>query len=186
VNPSVSTDRFKEKLIAYLDGELDASERSELEKHLERCYGCRMELEALKSTLALVTQDSPPRFAGVRWRYPVSRRLRSGRARWWRWVWVPAAAAVVLLAAIFGGDAVLKRGKEAEWVVIEGDSLSVEEGMELASLLIVEDKALLEGLQAYEEMLSVDIYEEIEELDESGQALFLKLLEGMIQGPERS
>jgi hypothetical protein len=179
----VSTDRFREKLIAYLDGELGTSECSELEKHLEKCYGCQRELEALKSTLALISADAPPRFTGIEWE-----RSSVGRARWWRWVWVPVAAVVALLAVIFGGDAVLKTGKvqEAEWVVIEGDSLSVEQGMELASLLIVEDKALLEGLEAYEEMLSVDIYEEIEELDESEQALFLELLEEMIQGPERS
>jgi predicted anti-sigma-YlaC factor YlaD len=179
----VSADRFREKLIAYLDGELDTSERSELEKHLEKCYGCQRELEAVKSTLALIAQDAPPRFTGIEWQ-----RSSAGRVRWWRWVWVPVAASVVLLAVVFGGDAVLKRGEvqEAEWVVIEGDSLSVEEGMELASLLIVEDETLLEGLEAYEEMVSADIYEEIEELDESEQALFLELLEEMIQGPERS
>ena len=179
----MSTDRFREKLIPYLDGDLDTSECSELEKHLEVCYGCQRELEALKSTLALTSTDAPPRFTGIEWQSSVPRRVR-----WWRWVWVPAAAAALLLVIIFGGDTVLRRGaSEAdEWLVIERDSLSADEGMELAMLLISEDEELIHGLESYEEAFPTDIYSEIEELSEEEQAALISLLEEMTEGLERS
>lgn len=179
----MSEDPFRDKLIAYLDGQLDASERSELEQHLKKCYGCRNELEALKSTLILTSADAPPRFSGIEWKTSAHRRIP-----WWRWVWVPAAAAAVILLAIFGGDAVLKREVEAreEWVVVEGDSLSADEGMELAVMLVVEDDELVQGIESYEETFPTDIYGEIDELTEEEQAALISLLEEMTEGLERS
>jgi hypothetical protein len=179
----MSADPFRDKLIAYLDGQLNASERSELEKHLEKCDGCQRELEALRAALNLTRADVPPRFAGVRWEVPSSRSFP-----WWRWVWVPAAAAALILAVIFGGDALLKREVEAqeEWVVVEDDSLSLDEGMELAVMLISEDDELVQGLESYEEAFPTDIYGEIEELNEEEKAALISLLEEMTEGLERS
>lgn len=179
----MSEDSFREKLVAYLDGQLDASERSELEEHLEVCYGCREELETIKAALALTRADAPPRFAGIEWQTSVPRRVP-----WWRWVWVPAAAAAVLLLLIFGGDAVLKRpvAPQEDWVVVEGDSLSADEGLELAMLLISEDEELMQGLESYEEAFPTDIYSEIDELNEEEKAALISLLEEMTEGLERS
>lgn len=179
----MSKDSFREKLVAYLDGQLDASERSELEEHLEKCYGCRRELETIKAALALTRADAPPRFTGIEWQTSAPRRLR-----WWRWVWVPAAAAAVLLLVIFGGDAVLKRpvAPQEGWVVVEGDSLSADEGLELAVLLVSEDEELMQGLESYEEAFPTDIYTEIEELTEEEENALATLLEEMIRGFERS
>ncbi len=179
----MSRDPFRDKLVAYLDGQLNASERSELEKHLKKCYGCRKELEALKATLMLTSTDTPPRFSGIEWQTSAPRRVR-----WWRWVWVPAAAAAVLLLLIFGGDAVLKHEVEAqeEWVVVEDDSLSVDEGMELAVMLISEDDELVQGIESYDEMISSDVYSEIDELTEEEEAAFMGLLEEKLQEMERS
>ena len=179
----MSKDSFREKLVAYLDGQLDASERSELEEHLEVCYGCRRELEALRAVLNLTRADVPSRFAGVRWKVPAPRPFP-----WWRWVWVPAAAAALLLAIIFGGDAILKRpvAPQEGWVVVEGDSLSADEGLELALLLISEDEELMQGLESYEEAFPTDIYSEIEELNEEEKAALISLLEEMTEGLERS
>ena len=179
----MSRDLFRDKLVAYLDGQLNASERSELEKHLKKCYGCQRELEALRAALNLTRADAPPRFAGVRWKVPAPRRVR-----WWRWVWVPAAAAALILAVIFGGDAVLKHEVEAreEWVVVEDDSLSADEGMELAVMLVVEDDGLMQGLESYEEAFPTDIYGEIDELSKEEKAALISLLEEMTDGLERS
>ena len=179
----MSKDSFREKLVAYLDGQLDASERSELEEHLEVCYGCRKELETIKAALALTRADAPPRFAGIEWQTSVPRRVP-----WWRWVWVPVAAAAVLLAIIFGGDAVLKRpvAPQGGWVVVEGDSLSADEGMELAVMLVAEDEELVHGLESYEEAFPTDIYGEIDELTEEEEAAFMGLLEEKLQEMERS
>ena len=179
----MSEDSFREKLVRYLDGQLDASERSELERHLKKCYGCQKELEALKATLILTSADAPPRFTGIEWQTSAPRRVR-----WWRWVWAPAAAAALILLAIFGGDAVLKREVEANegWVVVEDDSLSADEGMELAVMLISEDDELVQGIESYEETVSADIYSEIDELTEEEEAAFMGLLEEKLQEMERS
>ncbi|GAI57151.1 unnamed protein product, partial [marine sediment metagenome] len=125
----------------------------------------------------------PPRFAGIEWQTSVPRRVP-----WWRWVWVPAAAAAVLLLLIFGGDAILKRPvtSQADWVVVEGDSLSADEGLELAVLLVSEDEELMQGLESYEEAFPTDIYTEIEELTEEEENALATLLEEMIRGSERS
>jgi len=179
----MSEDSFREKLVRYLDGDLDDAERSELEKHLKKCHGCCKELQALKATLVLTSADAPPRFPGIEWQTSATRRLR-----WWRWVWAPAAAAAVFLAIIFGGDAVLKRSTDQgqNWVVVEGDSLSADEGMELAVMLIAEDDELMQGLESYEETVSADVYSEIEELNEEEEAAFMGLLEEKLQEMERS
>ncbi|MCK4231816.1 hypothetical protein KAX21_02595, partial [candidate division WOR-3 bacterium] len=127
--------------------------------------------------------DAPPRFTGIEWQASVPRRVR-----WWRWVWAPAAAAALILLAIFGGDAVLKRpvAPQEGWVVVEGDSLSADEGMELALLLISEDDELVQGIESYEETVSADIYSEIDELTEEEEAAFMGLLEEKLQEMERS
>ncbi|TKJ43944.1 hypothetical protein CEE36_02165 [candidate division TA06 bacterium B3_TA06] len=179
----MNADLFRDKLVAYLDGQLNASERSELEEHLEKCYGCRKELETIKAALALTSADAPPRFTGIEWQTSAPRRVP-----WWRWVWVPVAAAAVLLAIIFGGDAVLKRpvAPQEGWVVVEGDSLSADEGLELALLLISEDEELMQGLESYEEAFPTDIYTEIDELNEEEKAALISLLEEMTEGLERS
>ena len=54
----------REALIAYLDEELGATERAELENHLEGCEACRAALEAerrLSSALAALPSVEPPR-----------------------------------------------------------------------------------------------------------------------------
>ncbi|MBA7639368.1 hypothetical protein ES703_47026 [subsurface metagenome] len=101
---------------------------------------------------------------------------------------MPVAAAAVLLAIIFGGDAVLKRpvAPQAGWVVVEGDSLSADEGMELAVMLVAEDEELVHGLESYEEAFPTDIYGEIDELTEEEEAAFMGLLEEKLQEMERS
>ena len=38
---------FRKKLSAYLDGEMSAKDRAELEKHLHTCPGCQKEIDAL-------------------------------------------------------------------------------------------------------------------------------------------
>jgi succinate dehydrogenase flavin-adding protein (antitoxin of CptAB toxin-antitoxin module) len=103
-------------------------------------------------------------------------------------VWAPAAAAALILLAIFGGDAVLKRpvAPQEGWVVVEGDSLSADEGMELAVMLISEDDELVQGIESYEETVSADIYSEIDELTEEEEAAFMGLLEEKLQEMERS
>jgi len=179
----MSADFFRDKLIAYLDGELDEAESVKLQAHLKECHECRRELEALKETLAFTSLDAPPGFAGVQWKVSAPRRVS-----WWRWVMIPAAAAALLVTVILGGDAVM-RGRTVEpdeWVVVEGDSLSADQGMELISLLITEDEEMVESFVAYEETVPEDIYTEIDELSDEEEDALVSLLEEVTRGSERS
>jgi succinate dehydrogenase flavin-adding protein (antitoxin of CptAB toxin-antitoxin module) len=173
----------RKKLIEYLDKGLESSESLELGKHLEKCPQCRRELQVLQSTLELTKIDTSPQFSGTTWKAPAPRRVS-----WWRWVMIPAAAAALLVTVILGGDAVM-RGRTVEpdeWVVVEGDSLSADQGMELVSLLITEDEEMVESFIAYEETVPEDIYTEIDELSDDEEDALVSLLEEVTRGSERS
>ncbi len=171
-------DMFCDKLVAYLDGDLSEVERGELERHLEKCPGCRAELDILKSVLALTEADTPPRFDGVTWNVPTrSRVVRK------RWVWVPvlAGAAAAVLLFVFGGDRLQSVASEGcdDWVVVAEDSVSVDEGAELAMMLLTSDEELVQGLENYDENMPADIYTEISELSDEEEARLVDLLEEM-------
>lgn len=178
----MSGDAFRDKLIPYLDGELCEADTAELERHLKRCLQCRKELEAIRAVLSLTSIDAPPEFAEVEWKtHPVK------RIPWWRWAWVPASAAAVLAILIFGGDAIFdSKGtvQKEGWVVVGEDSLSSDEGMALASLLIAQDEDIIEGLVQYNEVSSRDIYSEIYDLSENEKSALENLLEEMTQESE--
>lgn len=61
-------DELKENLSAYLDGELTAPHRTELENHLAACQDCRRELESLRRAStrfrAEGTRRAPPGLEG--------------------------------------------------------------------------------------------------------------------------
>jgi anti-sigma-K factor RskA len=99
----VAEDRFEELLGSYLLGELTVEEERELERHLEECSKCRYELDRVHQThnlLRKLAASEPPAelkdqvLAQVRGETP-ARSI----GRWW--IWVPAAAAL-LLAAVLG------------------------------------------------------------------------------------
>ncbi len=179
----MNKDSYRDKLVAFLDGELGALERSQLEAHLKKCSGCRKELKALKAALRLVAADSPPSFAGVRWTLPRTRVFH-----WKRWVLIPGLAAAALLAAILGGDALFKSlpVEKGDWVVVEGDSLSVDEGVNLALSLIRQDQELKTSLVNYDEVAPRDIYVELEDLTDEEEACLISLLEAKTEELERS
>jgi hypothetical protein len=97
------TDRFAERLSEYLDGELDAAARAELERHLETCPSCQEDLAGLKQVVARLdaapqaepAQDLWPSLQG---RIQADPRQETQTARWPE-RWLPAAA--VLAATVF-------------------------------------------------------------------------------------
>lgn len=62
-------ERTRQKLSAYMDGELDAGLHRTIESHLEQCPGCRKELEALGGVDLLIRElprySPSPNFAEV-------------------------------------------------------------------------------------------------------------------------
>jgi len=47
------------ELSDYLDGELDASARAELERHLERCEDCRLVVDTTRKTVQIFCNSEP-------------------------------------------------------------------------------------------------------------------------------
>ena len=47
------------ELCDYLDGELDASARAELERHLERCEDCRLVVDTTRKTVQIFCNSEP-------------------------------------------------------------------------------------------------------------------------------
>ena len=100
----------KPELVAYLDGELQDSVRSQVEAHLENCAACQAERDQLASTLKSVeglpaTQPSAnlAEQFWTRFQETKDQGLKAGLLslfKWPRTVWVGAAATACLLAVV--------------------------------------------------------------------------------------
>jgi anti-sigma factor RsiW len=47
------------ELSSYLDAELDAAARTDLERHLERCEDCRLVVDTTKKTIQIFCNSEP-------------------------------------------------------------------------------------------------------------------------------
>jgi len=95
---TLTCDRWREDLSAWLDGELAAELQGPLEAHLKACAGCRRELaqlQALDAALGGLSAPVPPRIPEK-----VLARIQSRRLRWWQSL---AIAASLLVGLILGG-----------------------------------------------------------------------------------
>lgn len=97
----------RRNLVAYLDHDLDQPSTEELESHLGECAACASELESLKATVKLLTEESPPEppesvlvnlLPRVRMRLEERRRARTQLLP--RFVYLSAAAVVVVAALL--------------------------------------------------------------------------------------
>jgi hypothetical protein len=90
----------EERLSAFLDGELSARERAEVEAHLARCASCAAlvaRMRAVEDAARSLSAEAPAGyFDGLPAR--VRSRIEARRGRLPAWAW--AAAAAVLLAAV--------------------------------------------------------------------------------------
>jgi anti-sigma-K factor RskA len=110
-------EQFDEDLALYALDALSGEERANLEKHLETCSSCRMELEQLRGDGALLALSTlgpkPPARARQRLldavakeaaNSPAERARRDGtsmvgRRSWWGWLGWAATVAVIVFAA---------------------------------------------------------------------------------------
>ena len=107
-----------EMLVDYADGQLSASESSEVAEHLAKCERCRSILEALHTSLDL---------AGVIWedglaeteaiRIPIPRKTR--KIRWPRYAAIAASILLVLTSALVWRVLVRPAKKELTFAEIE-------------------------------------------------------------------
>ncbi len=68
------------ELSDYLNGELDASARGELERHLEDCEDCRLVVDTTKKTIQIFCNSDPvplPEDIRARLHAALEKRLRS-------------------------------------------------------------------------------------------------------------
>lgn len=90
----------RERISVYLDGELAAEERAELEAHLPTCDECQRELVALRQIRGLLRalpRPAPPRAFTLPEASPTAPALRRGPPRWSR-----PAQALGSMAAVVG------------------------------------------------------------------------------------
>ena len=112
----MSCTRMENKIMAYVDGRLKESERLEMEKHLDACAKCQLqvnEFRAVSSLLDELPQIEPSAAFDVRVRARVAAEpVKQG---WWAWFSpsprVAFAATLLLLATVWvgykGGDSPL-------------------------------------------------------------------------------
>jgi anti-sigma-K factor RskA len=112
-------EEFADDLALYALGTLEGEARSGLERHLESCPGCRLELEQLRGDMALLAVSAsgpaPPQRSRQRLLAAIAKEPRRGSqskpARaWWRSLeWLAAAAAVVVVGLLLQQNTNLRR-----------------------------------------------------------------------------
>ena len=102
---------WREKLDAYLDGELPATEARTLSEHLRGCAGCAAE------ALSRVQQKRAVRAAGQRFtpdpafRARIQASIARSRPSRWSRLWMPALAAAMVLVVVGAGFLSLRRSR---------------------------------------------------------------------------
>jgi anti-sigma factor RsiW len=84
---------------AYLDDELDATERAEAERHLAGCADCSAALARLREQSRRIRAEAPYYSAPAGLERSVRESLR-GKARETPWRWMAIAASLVLVASL--------------------------------------------------------------------------------------
>jgi anti-sigma factor RsiW len=98
---------WEERIALYAAGDAGAADAGETERHIAGCAECRVFWSELKQSLEWMREAhqeeiAPAHYAAVRAR--VMAQLETGRAAWWKQVWVYgvgiAAAVVVVMIAV--------------------------------------------------------------------------------------
>lgn len=114
-------EQFAEDLSLYALGTLEGEERSTLEKHLETCPACRLELDQLRGDMALmatsVAGPKPPQRSRERLLTAIAKEPRGGTGTvpqkasrgWWGAVgWLAAAALLLMVLRIRSENSALR------------------------------------------------------------------------------
>jgi anti-sigma-K factor RskA len=129
----VNDDRFKELLGPYLLGELSVEEARELERHLEGCSGCRSELARVRQTHDLLRElaaGEPPPELKARVLAQARSEIPARPAGGWR-IWIPAAAALLVVAVLGIGLIRAITGDSSEGIPLTATADAPEAGGEV-------------------------------------------------------
>jgi anti-sigma factor RsiW len=106
----MSCERMESRILAYMDGRLNESERAEVQKHLDACPACRVRATEFSSVSDLLDElpmiDPSPAF-DVRVRARIA--AEPAKQSWWAPLWatlrpssrIAFAASMLLLATVF-------------------------------------------------------------------------------------
>jgi anti-sigma-K factor RskA len=129
----MTEDRFEEVLGPYLLGELSVEEERELERHLEGCPECRLELDRARQTHDLLRElaaDGPPPELKERVLARASSEVPARSRGGWR-LWAPAAALLVM--AVLGAGLLWTITKDSsEGIPLAATAPTSEGGGELS------------------------------------------------------
>ena len=165
----------RKHLSAFLDGELDQRERKRMELHVSECADCRRETEKLREMIGFVGGVPRPEvpahlWEGTRRRIEAASELptRTLVLRMPRWVFAPAAAAVIALFTYFLGGQLLFHGYEAGPmpinVYLQEHALSYSD--QILSSNTLSELAIVQTEQVAEETRSDESISELEMLME--------------------
>ncbi|MBA7668713.1 hypothetical protein ES703_76828 [subsurface metagenome] len=113
-----SCEDISEMLVDYADGQLSASESSEVAEHLVKCESCRRTLEALQHSLELtgvIWEDGLAETKTIR--IPIPRKVI--KLRWPRYAAIAASILLVLTSAVVWRALVKPTEKEPTFAEIE-------------------------------------------------------------------
>ncbi|CAH1209663.1 Anti-sigma-W factor RsiW [Paenibacillus plantiphilus] len=142
----------------YLDGELIREDVASLKAHLIACPECRARFDQLERTEALIhnaldmrsgvveTSESAVRTQRILSGLPVRRRKTMGWTRWLRnhpAITVAAVFAIVMFSSFIAmweqDDQLTVRGNDLTQLVIDGDTVTVPQGVHVKGDLTVEN-----------------------------------------------
>ena len=112
-------EEFADDLALLALGSLQGEERAAVEKHLETCTGCRLELQQLRGEMALLALSAagpkPPARAKERLmatiaKEPREERSETRRVPWWAVLgWAAAAAMIIMVALLWQQNQTLEQ-----------------------------------------------------------------------------
>ena len=115
---------IRPELSAYIDGELSAAVRTEVEAHLKACEECRQELDSFRAMdldfREHLPQVDPDASLFARFQNRLDRRTPR-RLSWWKLGWITAATAAATLMVLLGMGEVRER-RETEALLRQIDA----------------------------------------------------------------
>jgi anti-sigma-K factor RskA len=140
-------EQYGEDLALYALGSLDGEARTNLEKHLDSCSGCRQELEALRGDTALLAMTAggpkPPQRARKRLLDAIAKEARPTAAaipvrrfNWWAaFAWAAALGMFVVVIQLRRQNAALQEAVSSLGSVVGSQTIELENARRVVDTL---------------------------------------------------